>query len=163
MIFFTILCVLLIICFIYYYHNKPIKENLATSPDTVTSSDIVNQQSDYIDTNYLNNYSKNLSELTTKCNDLRSSLNQKRLGDFMTFDCKYKEPPSTELIGVQSSSEMFSVDVSSNGPLSNIITIEVPVGKKGAPGPQGDMGEKGETGDVGPVGETGNCGNVLIQ
>ena len=163
MIFFTILCVLLIICFIYYYHNKPIKENLATSPDTVTSSVVINQQSDYIDTKYLNQYSTKLNNLTNQLNDLRNSLNQKRLGDFMKFDCKYKEPPTTELIGVQNNSEMFSVDVSSNGPLSNIITIEVPVGKKGAPGPQGDMGEKGETGDVGPVGETGNCGNVLIQ
>lgn len=162
MIFFAILCVLLIICFLFYY-NKPIKENLVASPDTVTSSDIVNQQADYIDTNYLNEYSKNLSELTTKCNDLRSSLNQKRLDDFMTFDCKYKTPPSTELIGVQNNSEMFSVDVSANGPLSNTIIIEVPVGKKGAPGPPGDMGEKGETGDVGPIGETGNCGNVLMQ
>ena len=162
MIFFAILCVLLIICFLFYY-NKPIKENLVASPDTVTSSDIVNRQADYIDTNYLNEYSKNLSELTTKCNDLRNSLNQKRLGDFMTFDCKYKTPPSTELIGVQNNSEMFSVDVSANGPLSNTIIIEVPVGKKGAPGPPGDMGEKGETGDVGPIGETGNCGNVLMQ
>ena len=163
MIFFTILCVLLILCFLYYYHNKPIKENLATSPDTVTSSVVINQQSDYIDTNYLNQYSTKLNNLTNQLNDLRTVLNKKLLDKFMAFDCKYKEPPATELIGVQNNSEMFSVDVSANGPLSNTIVIEVPVGKKGVPGPQGDVGEKGETGDVGPIGETGNCGNVLIQ
>jgi len=159
--FFLIVLFILIMCLIYYYFHLPIKENLVATPNLAASNVFINQQSDYVDSVYLNQYSEKLTNLMNQLNNLRSNLNETKLSEFMTFNCKYKTPPSVELIGVQNNSDIFSVDVSSNGPLSNTIIIEVPVGIKGPPGPPGNTGEKGETGDVGPIGETGNCGNVL--
>ena len=160
MIFFIVLCIL-IICLIYCFCNSPIKENLVTTP-AVVSEDYVNQQSDYIDSKYLNEYSTKIENIRNQLTTLRSNLNNKTLSDFIKFNCKYKTPSSTDLIGVQNNSEIFNVSVSSDDVLSNTINMEVPVGQKGAPGPPGDPGKKGETGDIGPTGKTGNCGNVSV-
>jgi hypothetical protein len=157
-----ILCFIILFYFIHWYYNSSVIENLVTTPNiAVDKGELIDIQSNYIDSIYLNKYSEKLSDLISKISKLRSTINDKKLSEFMKVISKYKEPISQTLIGVKNESEIFTITTTSEGALSNTINIEVPVGQKGLPGPPGDQGEKGEKGEKGPIGETGNCGSVL--
>lgn len=160
--FVTTVCFIILFYFIHWYSNSSIIEgNLVTTPNTaVDKGSLIDPQSNYIDGIYLNQYDKKLSELINKISDLRNSVSDKSIHNFMKFNCKYKEPIEERLIGVKNDSKVFTATTTSEGALSNTINIEVPIGQKGLPGPQGDQGDEGEKGETGPIGVTGNCGSV---
>ena len=120
----------------------------------------VNPQANYVDSLELNTYNEKLNNLMEKLSKTRQMLNNQKISDFMKIECEYKESPSQQRIGVTDESEVFTIETTQNGPLSNTINIKVPIGKQGPQGPPGDQGVKGVKGEKGPIGETGNCGNV---
>lgn len=159
---FIILCFLILLCVIYWCKKTSIKENLVITPDVaINSIELINTEANYVDSIYLNNYDDKIKTLMTKISEMRSSVSEKNINNFIKFKCSYKKPVEKQLIGVKNDSDYFDVTNTSDGILSNTIHMEVPVGQKGVPGPQGDQGTHGIKGEQGAIGETGNCGSVL--
>lgn len=151
---FLLVIVSIIIGFIYYKHSCVVIEG------NLEKEELVNPQANYVDSLELNTYNEKLNNLMEKLSETRQMLNNQKISNFMKIECKYKEPPSQERIGVTDDSEIFTITTTPKGPLLNDIEIEIPIGKQGPQGPPGDPGSKGKQGEKGPIGETGNCGNV---
>lgn len=139
---------------LFFILNKPIVE-LMTTTNTETNTTTINPQSIKVDSNALNQDLNQLIELKEKLTKIRGILYDKSLSKVLQIKSKYKD------LDNDSNPQQFDVTIEKLEDFSNIINIEVAVGKKGIQGPEGNKGKKGLQGKEGEKGVEGNCGAIL--
>lgn len=139
---------------LFFILNKPIVE-LMTTTNTETNTTTINPQSIKVDSNALNQDLNQLIELKEKLTKIRGILYDKSLSKVLQIKSKYKD------LDNDSNPQQFDLTIEKLEDFSNIIDIDVAIGKKGVQGPEGNKGKKGLQGKEGVKGVEGNCGAIL--
>lgn len=139
---------------LFFILNKPIVE-LMTTTNTETNTTTINPQSIKVDSNALNQDLNQLIELKEKLTKIRGILYDKSLSKVLQIKSKYKD------LDNDSNPQQFDLTIEKLEDFSNIIDIDVAIGKKGVQGPEGNKGKKGLQGKEGEKGVEGNCGAII--
>ena len=133
-----------------------IKEPLDVQQIIKSNSTNINPMSNSVDTYYLKEKSKNLSDLYKKLNTLKEFLHNQPLDKIIQFKCVEKNEKNHT-----HDNNKFAVKLSSPDNFNNVYTISVPSGEIGPQGPPGEQGAQGPQGPRGDKGPTGNCGLLI--
>ena len=112
-------------------------------------------EANVVDASYLNRKFDQLVTLKGELSEMRNTLYNKKLTDFIIINPKYKS------IEDDTNPQQFDAEIKKDGNFSNSINLSVPIGKKGEQGSTGDRGIQGKSGDQGIKGPVGHCGAII--
>ena len=112
-------------------------------------------EANVVDASYLNQKFDQLVTLKGELSEIRNTLYNKKITDFLIIKPKYKS------IEDDTNPQQFDAEVNKEGNFSNIMNLSIPIGIKGEQGPVGDKGIQGKYGDQGIKGPVGHCGAII--
>lgn len=115
----------------------------------------VNPQANAVDARYLNDKTAQLVNLKKELSEMRNTLYQKKLTDFLIIQPKYKSLEDS------ANPQQYDIEISKTDNFSNTIDLSVPIGIKGEQGAVGNKGPRGPQGPQGEKGPVGHCGAII--
>ena len=153
----------IIVFFVLFYilnNNEQIKHShietfTPTTSDAKANSLEVNPQSNAVDARYLNEKNSQLVNLKKELSEMRNTLYNKKLTDFLIVKPKYKSLEDS------ANPQQYDIEITKTENFSNDIDLSVPIGIKGEQGPLGNKGSQGQQGQQGEKGPVGHCGAII--
>lgn len=142
-----------ILFFILFYNlNKKGTEEVESFSPMTSDVDV---EANVVDASYLNRKFDKLVTLKGELSEMRNTLYNKKITDFLIIKPKYKS------IEDHTNPQQFDAEMNKEGDFSNIMNLSIPIGIKGEQGPVGDQGIQGKYGDQGIKGPVGHCGAII--
>ena len=141
-------CSVFIFFIIFYLLNHKEIEPLTNR------NDIVDPQSNLVDSVYLNQKNAKLLELQENLSNIRNILYKKKQSEILSIDVKQKQPDDKY-------PDKFNVTIEKKDGFSHVLHINNPIGNIGVPGQLGKNGQKGDEGPQGDTGVVGHCGAIV--
>ena len=117
-------------------------------------NEIVDPQSNLVDSVYLNQKNAKLLELQENLSNIRNILYKKKQAEILSIDVKQKQPDDKY-------PDQFNVTIDKKDDFHHILHINNPIGNMGIPGQPGKNGQKGDEGPQGDKGVVGHCGAIV--
>ena len=155
-----IMSIIVFFVLFYIFNNDHIKnshiETFSQNTSDATPTDLnVNPLANAVDARYLNEKTSQLVNLKKKLSEMRNTLYDKKLTEFIIVKPNYKS------IEDSANPQQYDVEITKTDDFSNTINLSVPVGIKGEQGPVGNKGPRGQQGQQGEKGPVGHCGAII--